>query len=263
MTPYSLTNLKPVAKSTHRIATLRNGSPLRLVRGYRVRWHLRCPLKPRIARASACKTTLASQLSQSDRNTLLRQRALVLVQQGQYNEAIALFTQLLKQNPHSASDYNNRGLVYFQAGQMDQAIADYNRALEINPCLDSVYNNRANYYAAQGKLVEAILDYDNAIEINPNNVRAWINQGITFRDLKMYEDAIECFELALCFTQFEGHIYAERGRTYHLWGDWNYAVADYQRALEHLPLETSVSMKVSVRLRSQVEGWLNDLLQVF
>jgi tetratricopeptide (TPR) repeat protein len=31
--------------------------------------------------------------------------------------------------------------------------------------------------------------------------------------------------------QLEGNIYAERGRTYELRGDWNCAIADYQKAL--------------------------------
>jgi hypothetical protein len=57
----------------------------------------------------------------------------------------------------------------------------------------------------------------------------------------------------------EGHLYAERGHTYHLIGDWNYAIADYHRALEHLPLSGS-STSLSSRLRLQVREWMDDLL---
>ncbi|HEY9645388.1 MAG TPA: tetratricopeptide repeat protein [Chroococcidiopsis sp.] len=210
---------------------------------------------------SAAASDLSSlQLGQSEWDIQLRQRALAAAQDGNYEEAIALFSQLLKRNPDSAHDYNNRGLAYFQSGQLEQAIADYDRALDLNPCLDSVYNNRANYYASQGRFLDAILDYDLAIELNPGNVRAWINQGITFRDVQMYEQAIECFELALCFNQLEGHVYAERGRTYHLWGDWNYALADYDRALSHLTMNEVTSLS-STRLRSQIKRWQNELLQ--
>jgi tetratricopeptide (TPR) repeat protein len=193
-------------------------------------------------------------------DTLMRQQALAAAQQGKHQEAIDRFTQLIGRYPNSAMDYNNRGLVYFQSGQRSAAIADYNKALQLNPRLDSVYNNRANYYAAQGQLLEAILDYEMALDLNPNNIRAWINQGITLRDLQMYERAIECFELALAFGRLEGHIYAERGRTYHLWGDWNCAMADYQRAIIHLPSPTGAKSDPSVRLRLQVELWLDDLL---
>lgn len=196
-------------------------------------------------------------LSAAEQEALLRRQALALAQRGEQTGAIALFNKLLESNSNSAIDFSNRGLVYFQNGQLDQAIADYNRAIELNPRLDSAYNNRANYYAKQGRYLEAILDYDIALDLNPANIRAWINQGITFRDLEMYERALESFDLALCLSRLEGHIYAERGRTYQMRGDWNCAIADYQRALEKLP---AIESAAPARLRIQVEGWLTDLL---
>jgi tetratricopeptide (TPR) repeat protein len=209
--------------------------------------------------ANRHKRPLACKLSKTELDNRLRQAALSKAKQGQRADAINLFSQLIERNPDSANDYNNRGLVYFQNGEMQAALMDYNKALELNPRLDSAYNNRANYYAAQGQLLEAILDYDTAIDLNPGNIRAWINQGITFRDLQMYEQAIECFDLALHFGRFEGHVYAERGRTYHLWGDWNCAIADYQRALGQLPESIEIT-NPSARLRFQVEDWMDDLL---
>lgn len=189
----------------------------------------------------------------------LRAWASEKAQQGSYGEAIALLNQLLNRNPQNAIDYNNRGLVYFQARQFDQAIADYNKALELNPRLAKAYNNRANYYAATGDLVAALADYDQALDFNPSYVRAWLNRGITLRDLERYPEAIENFDIALLLGQLEGHIYAERGRTYHLWGDWNCCIADYRRALTFLP-EHSTSTDPASRLRVQVETWLNELI---
>jgi tetratricopeptide (TPR) repeat protein len=201
----------------------------------------------------------ASSRSRVEQAALLRRQALASAQQGDPATAIDLFNILLEQYPQSAIDYSNRGLVYFQSGQSERALADYDKAIELNPRLDSVYNNRANYYAAQGQYLEAILDYDIALDLNPANVRAWINQGITFRELEMYDRALESLDLALCLNRLEGHIYAERGRTYHLYGDWNCAIADYQRALAKLPQFTDSPSNAVVRLRIQVEGWMNEL----
>ncbi|MGF1534983.1 MAG: tetratricopeptide repeat protein [Elainellaceae cyanobacterium] len=198
-----------------------------------------------------------ARLEQSSRT---RQRALEEARKGNNITAIALFTHLIAVNPNSATDYNNRGLVYFQSSLMEQAIADYNKAIELNPLLDRVYNNRANYYAHRGQLTEAIHDYETAIDLNPHNVRAWINQGITFREMQHYDQALHCFEVALNFRTLEGHIYAERGRTRHLHGDWNCAVADYYQALQHLPLSCETLNRRSCRLRLQVISWLDELL---
>lgn len=213
----------------------------------------------------------AVDLSPTDRHLLLRHRALVSAQRGEYQQAVELFDRLIELNPTDASHYNNRGLIHFQSGDPEAALADYDRAIELNPRLAKVYNNRANCYAALGELEAAIQDYEMAIDLNPTNIRALLNQGITFRDLGLYEQAIEDFELALNLSQLlqssenevaiEGHIYAERGRTYHLMGDWNYALADYQRALNELPLASSPTAMVSYRLRLQVSDWLESLLR--
>ncbi len=189
----------------------------------------------------------------------LRSTASVKAQEKDYTGAIALLSQLINRHPDNAIDYNNRGLVYFQSGEPTLAITDYNTALKLNPQLASAYNNRANYYAAGGQLETAIADYDQAIDLNPSYVRAWLNRGITLRDLEQYEQAIENFDIALLLGQLEGHIYAERGRTYYLWGDWNYAIADYHRALSYLP-QKNAATDPATRLRLQVEKELNQLL---
>lgn len=193
-------------------------------------------------------------------DSYLRSSASTKAQQRDYTCAIALLSQLINRHPYNAIDYNNRGLVYFQSGQLNQAIADYDTALRLNPKLANAYNNRANYYAACGRLAAAIADYDRAIDLNPSYVRAWLNRGITLRELGRYEQAIENFDIAEVLGQLEGHIYAERGRTYHLWGDWNCASADYHRALTCLPQNSASSSEPAERLRLQVETWLNQLL---
>ncbi|MER3435047.1 MAG: hypothetical protein C4288_16925 [Leptolyngbya sp. ERB_1_1] len=205
-------------------------------------------------------------LDPAAQDRLLRQRSLSDAKQGHYLEAIAGLTILINRNPENATDYNNRGLVHYQCGDLEAALEDYNEALRLNPKLAGAYNNRANYYAAQGLLIEAIADYEMAIDLDPMNVRAWLNQGITFRDLEMYSQAIENFEHGLQIKELlsssvnndfvlEAHLYGARGRTHHLAGDWNYAIADYRRALDRFP-ESEISGK---RLRSLISKWMQEL----
>ncbi|HBE18920.1 MAG TPA: hypothetical protein DEG17_21325 [Cyanobacteria bacterium UBA11149] len=178
------------------------------------------------------------------------------VKQGDYKGAIAFLTQLIKYHPIHAVDYNNRGLIYFQIGDNEKAIADYNRALQLNPQLDNAYNNRANYYVATGQIGKALADYEKAIDLNPGNVRTWINQAISFRDLGLYDLALENLDMALLLGGFNDRALGERGRTYHLRGDWNCAIADYQRVLNSLSSSSSSSS-----LRRKVETWMNELFE--
>jgi tetratricopeptide (TPR) repeat protein len=173
--------------------------------------------------------------------------------QKDYTEAIALLDRLIACDPDSAIDYNNRGLMHFYQGQFLKAIQDYDRAIAIDNKLDNAYNNRANCYAAQGDFLAALNDYEQALNLNPSNLKALINQGVTFRELGLYDLALENFETTLILgLEFQGRIYAEKGYTYHLRGDWNCAIGDYRRALALLSIHDSY--------RQKVETWLDELL---
>lgn len=197
-------------------------------------------------------SNLNSQISEQHLRTSVKEKA----SQGNYAMAISLLDELIAICPDNAADYNNRGLMYFRNNQIIEAFCDLSQALRINPCLDSAYNNRANCHAAQGDLSEAIADYDLALDINPANLRAWINQGITFRELELYDLALENLDIALIIgDSLKERIYSERGRAYHLRGDWNCAVGDYHKALDILATKPSLA-----RYERKVAGWLDQLL---
>ncbi|MBE7384577.1 MAG: tetratricopeptide repeat protein [Leptolyngbya sp. SIO1E4] len=191
--------------------------------------------------------------------TQMRQRALSAARRKEYVYAIAVLNQLLATYPSNAADYSNRGLLHLWNNEPRKALLDFNRAIALDPSLASSYNNRANYYAAQGAKESAIEDYDRAIDLNPFHVRARINRAVTLRELRRYDAALDGFEEALAFRQFAGEIYAERGRTYHLRGDWNGAIADYRRALKVLPAPADTQAPTVHPRWQQIVAWLNQL----
>ena len=194
--------------------------------------------------------TLGRNLGTTDTQKLLHQA----IQQHAYSEAIDLLNQLICQDANNSSYYSNRGLIHYHCQQWSQAIMDYSQALRLNPKNDSVYVRRARCNTVLKHWKEAIADYDDAIRINPQNIRARINQGILFRELGMHDDAIVCFDLALFMSQPSATIYAERGRTYHLDGYWNYAMGDYQKSLELLRKAPNQLLKL------KLSTWLLQLL---
>lgn len=192
----------------------------------------------------------------------LRTEAAKCAKQGNYQQAIQLLTQVVQfsLSRRTPMDYNNRGLMYFHLGQLEEAIANYNRALELNPNLAAAYNNRANCYVNQGEMIDALMDYDQALDLNPSHIRALINQGITFRHLGMYRESLDNFDIALAQGKMEGYIYAQRGRTHHLAGDWNWAIADYQRSLSLLEEQQNSSAPKNSGILNFVNTWLNELM---
>ena len=188
----------------------------------------------------------------------VRQQISYAIDEGDFIRAIALLNHLIK-DFGIAEDYNNRGLVHFWRGSWQKAFWDFNRAIAMNPELAAAYNNRANYYASQGRKKNALEDYERAIDLDPFYVRARINRAITLRELDCFDAALDGFEDALLFRQLAGEIYAERGRTYHLRGDWNCAIADYRRALKFFPVPTQGIARLIPPRRRQILTWLKQL----
>jgi tetratricopeptide (TPR) repeat protein len=176
----------------------------------------------------------------------------------QYAWAIKLLDQLILRHPDKAIYFNNRGLVKLWMGQPRAALIDCTRAIRLDPDLDEAYNNRGNCYAALGLMAQAVADYELAVDLNPLNVKARINLGGILRDCEEFDEALLCFDEALIFYRLTERIYAERGRTYHLRGDWNCAIADYNRALGLI--RDSELTSEHQRLATRIQQWLAELL---
>jgi tetratricopeptide (TPR) repeat protein len=197
-------------------------------------------------------------LSPSDTDLLLSKGASWQLQQRNYSAAIEILNRLIAYNPHAAKHYANRGLVYACDRQWQAALADYNQAIALDPQLDSVYNNRANFYAMKRDWLSALADYDQAIDLNPLNIRARLNQAITFREMHDYEEALACLDIAMFLRPQSATLYAERGRVYHLRGDWNCAITDYTTALNLTLLPCSNALSDHRRVNHRVTAWMSS-----
>lgn len=188
----------------------------------------------------------------------LSRLATAAVKRQQYPQALRLMSQLIERHPQRAMYYSNRGLVHLRLGQPKAALSDCDRAVELAPDLDQAYNNRAMCHTALGQLVAALDDYERAVDLNPFNSRARINLGATLRQMGDLDSALDCFDEALMFYQMPEFIYAERGRTYHLRGDWNCALADYHRTLTAAAVQApSQQLQVLVQ---RVRRYVNELV---
>ncbi|MEM8503315.1 MAG: tetratricopeptide repeat protein [Cyanobacteria bacterium P01_D01_bin.1] len=201
-------------------------------------------------------------LSRADANLLLRKRAQYEAQQGNYAAAIKLLDQLIAYESDNPNVFVNRGLMYSSLRRYDEAMADYNRAIQLNPALDKAYSNRANLYTKRQQWEDAIADYDQAIDLNPLNIRARLNQAITFRDINDYEEAILCLDIALFLRPKSATLYSERGRTYHLQGHWNQALADYTIACRLAQDSSLADISSPIPVISRVLGWMNSLISL-
>ena len=112
---------------------------------------------------------------------------------GDYQGAIADYTEAIRLQPDYAAAYYSRGLAKSDLGNKQGAIADYTEAIQINKNwggfnsgyhgLPTAYNNRGIAKSALGDKQGAIADYTEAIGLKPDYADAYYNRGIAKSDL--------------------------------------------------------------------------------
>ncbi|MGQ9689512.1 MAG: tetratricopeptide repeat protein [Desulfobaccales bacterium] len=81
---------------------------------------------------------------------------------GKFDQAIATFTQGLKQKPNDANLLYLRGKTYTAKGQYGAALADLNQALQLKPNFGAAYFARAMVQVYQENYAEALNDLQQA-----------------------------------------------------------------------------------------------------
>ncbi|MER3589763.1 MAG: hypothetical protein C4322_19420, partial [Mastigocladus sp. ERB_26_1] len=84
---------------------------------------------------------------------------------GNYERAIADYTQAITINPNYIKAYNKSGLARYQLGDYEGAIADYTETLKININDADAYYNRGNARCCLGDKQGAIADFQKATSI--------------------------------------------------------------------------------------------------
>lgn len=119
------------------------------------------------------------------------------IQKGDFQGAIANFTQALVLNPNIPQAYLGLGIATSQQGNKQQAIYNYDRALQLNPNLAEAYFGRGQVYYELGNKQKAIGDYEQAIRVNPNYGLAYLERGAIRCMLGTKSEAVEDFHQAI------------------------------------------------------------------
>jgi tetratricopeptide (TPR) repeat protein len=107
-----------------------------------------------------------------------------LQERGQYGEAIAQYTEMLRINPQYEAGLQNLELAYYswgsaleKHGKLDEALSNYHKALEIDPTIARTHNSLGILLARRGSLDEAVRAYGKALQLEPDYAEAHSNLG--------------------------------------------------------------------------------------
>lgn len=142
-----------------------------------------------------------------------------------------MFTQVIARYPESWEALVNRGNVRQERGDFDAAMADFTQAVELRPAHVAPYFNRGNARALVGDLHGAITDFDAAIAVDATFVRAFERRGHLLQRLGEDERAEADFSAAIELAPERVDAYAQRAALRALRGSIDAAMADCERAL--------------------------------
>ncbi len=154
---------------------------------------------------------------------------------GQHQQAIDTFNEVLNMDPENFLAYNGRGTVYTDLQAYEKALADYTQSIENAPQFPHAYYNRGRVYRLLGQDDEALTDLQKAIDMAPTEFgyRANGNIGLIHHRQGDYEKALEAFNQSISLNiNDKADIYFFRGETYTALENYEAASNDYQAAID-------------------------------
>jgi 2-polyprenyl-3-methyl-5-hydroxy-6-metoxy-1,4-benzoquinol methylase len=128
------------------------------------------PNRRTLEREAAARAADATRRALGERNELVHHtftRANNSLRQGNLDEAVAFYKQILALNPNLAEAHSNLGVALQALGKLEEAAAAYRSALAINPKLVAIYINLGHVLVAQGNVIEAIALARRALIVAP------------------------------------------------------------------------------------------------
>ncbi len=121
---------------------------------------------------------------------------------------------------------------HFGRGEYEAAIAAYTEVLRLNPASAYAYYNRANAYRRLGQCEAALPDYGRSLQINPQQSFALLYRGECLHAIGQYRAAVENYTMLLQLRANDPAVYQKRADAYLALANRGAAIADYQKAAE-------------------------------
>jgi tetratricopeptide (TPR) repeat protein len=186
-------------------------------------------------------------------------RGILFATRGDFDLAIADFTEAVKLDDNLASAYFQRGKAYFarqsrlytaitedfdydylisrrkKTADDDLAIKDFSRAIQLQPDNPVVYFWRSQVYIDICEDDKAFADSNQAIRLDPNYAMAYRNRGNVYSYKGDKDRAIADYTQAIQIEPNRDIAYNNRAITYSDKGEYDKALADYNQAIRLEP----------------------------
>ncbi len=121
------------------------------------------------------------------------QRARALHKNGQLEDAMIIYRNLLTQNPHDPDAHHLLGVALFQQGKLPRAEQEIRLALTHRKDDPDYFNNLANVLVARDQPEKALDTFTTALDLNPKHVDSLTGAGTLSFTLGRLEEAEDLF----------------------------------------------------------------------
>ncbi|MEO8301610.1 MAG: tetratricopeptide repeat protein [Rhizomicrobium sp.] len=154
------------------------------------------------------------------------------LQTGDSAAAATLLEQALKLQPNDPGALLHYGLALHGQKRFAQALGAYDRALGVQPNMMAAHVGRGGALRALDRTEEALAEYELALAANADDAEAWNVRGALLRSLKRIDEALDSMNRAVALAPNSAEALQNRGEL--LWDertDYPAALADLERAL--------------------------------
>jgi tetratricopeptide (TPR) repeat protein len=165
-----------------------------------------------------------------------------------WKDSATLWTHVLAVDNQNDVAHSNLGLVLLQQGQVDDATAHFQKALDLNPNNGEAHNNLGTILYEKGDYGGAIVQYRDVLDKNPENPQAWFNLGNALQREGNNDEAIADYQNALQQDPDYAKAHTSLGNSLRQIGKVDEALAEYQRALQLDPTSPTAEANIGVIL---------------
>ncbi|MCA9185155.1 MAG: tetratricopeptide repeat protein [Pirellulaceae bacterium] len=137
-------------------------------------------------------------------------------------------------DPETAEQFIHRGDLHYDAGRYKSAMTDFNRAIELDPKNAEAVSDRGWVFYKDGDYDTAMADFKEALALDNQFLDAYYGQAAVHRARGEVEEAIKAYTQAIRISHDDhqlADLYNSRGNTYYEAGEYDKAVADYDRSI--------------------------------
>lgn len=155
----------------------------------------------------------------------------VLTLQRRYDEAAAVYGELIQEDPNFPQVHTKASYVLYNLGDENNALSEANAALALNSQDAEAHKNAGLALENMGKYDAARAQYQEALQIKPDYENAYVDLGILFTDQKNYSLAVEAYKKAAHLDPADAYAPYNLGVALDDENDIDSAISAYREAL--------------------------------